>query len=89
MSKKYTEEFKQQILSLHQSGHSVAELCRLYDLGKNTIREWLSGGKKRKVKEESTLASEVQQLRKEVKELREETVLLKRLSLVLIQNTQK
>jgi len=41
MSSKYTEEFKREIVALRKSGKSVIELCRTYNLGKNTVSDWV------------------------------------------------
>ena len=41
MSSKYTEEFKSEIVALRKSGKSVVELCRTYELGKNTVTDWV------------------------------------------------
>ena len=41
MSSFYTDDFKREIVSLRQSGKSVIELCKTYNLGKNTVRTWV------------------------------------------------
>ena len=42
MSSKYTDEFRREIVSLRKSGKSVVELCRTYNLGKNTVTDWVN-----------------------------------------------
>ena len=42
MSRKYTEEFKREVLSLRNSGRSVNDLCRTHGLGKNTVSQWMN-----------------------------------------------
>jgi transposase len=38
----YSEEFKKEIVLLRQSGKSVKELCDTYNLGKNTVKQWVT-----------------------------------------------
>ncbi len=40
--KHYTEEFKNTIVELYNSGKSLAELSREYALSKSTINGWIS-----------------------------------------------
>jgi transposase len=42
MSKNYSDLFKQEIVFLRQSGKSVKELATTYNLGKNTVKQWVT-----------------------------------------------
>ena len=37
----FSEEFKKQIVDLHNAGKSIAEICREYDLGLSTVQPWV------------------------------------------------
>jgi transposase len=39
--KKYTDEFRKQIVALHKNGKTVKELAEEYDVPKSTIRQWV------------------------------------------------
>ena len=37
----FTEEFKRQIVSLHNAGKPVTEIVREYDIGQSTVNRWI------------------------------------------------
>ena len=39
--RKFTEEFKRQIVALYDGGKPAAEIMREYDLGRSTFRRWV------------------------------------------------
>lgn len=40
-TRNYTDDFKKQIVALRQSGKSVAEIAREYNLAKSTVCKWV------------------------------------------------
>lgn len=74
MSSKYSEEFKREIVALRSSGRTVVDLCRTYNLGKNTISQWMkmfdSSGNIRPKPGLSKEQQEMKSLRKELEDLR-------------------
>ena len=40
-NRKYSEEFKQSIVSLYNSGKSSSEICREYGMSSSTLQEWI------------------------------------------------
>jgi len=89
MSKQYTAEFKQQIISLRQSGHSARELCLQYGLGRNTVRDWIRASTTPKDVKIITQADEMKAIRKRLDYQEREIEILKRLTLVNIQSKKR
>jgi transposase len=87
MKRPYTNEFKEQIMELYNSGVRQFELMKQFKLSKATIRKW------RKQYSESgsfivdeKLSSEIQELkklRKENERLQKELNILKHIALIL------
>ena len=38
----FSEEFKRQIVELHNAGKPVSEIMSEYDLGRSTVRRWIT-----------------------------------------------
>ena len=80
-TKRYTYEFKRQILGLKESGRSTTELMRDYDLTKTSINTWVrqfaNSGSFRETDNLSDAEKELKLLRKENKQLRMENDILK------------
>ena len=38
---KYTEEFKQSIVSLYESGKSSTQICKEYGMSSSTLHKWI------------------------------------------------
>ena len=51
-SKNYTDEYKEMISDLYNSGMSVTEISREYGIAKSTINGWIKNNKKIKVSDE-------------------------------------
>ncbi|RND49438.1 Transposase [Lacticaseibacillus paracasei] len=66
---RYTPEFKQTLIDLHEKGHSFKELHEEYGPSLDTIRKWVQ--------------AEFKQLQKENRRLREELDILKRAAVLL------
>lgn len=86
MSRYYTDEFKQKIVELKNSGKSTAELVREYKVSKPSIQLWekeykKSGkfGTKENISEKD---KELRVLQKEIKQLKMEVDILKQAALI-------
>ena len=86
-TKRYTEEFKRQIVGLKEAGRSTADLVREYGITKTSIRTWLreytNSGKFGVAENMSDSEKELRLLRKENKQLRMENDILKQAALIL------
>ena len=85
--KKYTDEFRKQIVALHKNGKTVKELAEEYDVPKSTIRQWRndyenSGSFKAK-DNRSDIENELLILRKENKQLKMEVDILKQAAVII------
>ena len=85
--KKYTDEFRKQIVALHKNGKTVKELAEEYDVPKSTIRQWIndyenSGSFKAK-DNRSDIENELLILRKENKQLKMEVDILKQAAVII------
>lgn len=83
----FTEDFKKQMVLLHQNGKSRAEIIKEYDLTKSTFDRWIqqytqSGSFKEK-DNRSEAENELIKLRKENKNLRIENDILKQATLIM------
>ena len=86
---KYTEEFKKQIVVLHQSGKTYRHLSVEYGLNVNTIAEWVRKYCEVKMPDDTVLtAHEVERLRKRNAELEEENVILKKAAAIFMQHSK-
>lgn len=79
MSQKYTKEFKETIVQLHESGKPVSELDKEYGVANQTVNKWIKlyGKSKISTPEELSLY-ELQQMRKEMAKMKEENEILKK-----------
>jgi len=77
--KQYTEEFKNTIVELYNTGKSLAELSSEYALSKSTITGWTKKKKPIAVGKDTTItAAEYQAILKKNKQLEEENEILKK-----------
>ena len=77
--KQYTEEFKNTIVELYNSGKSLAELSSEYAVSKSTITGWVKKNKPVTVDKDTTItAAEYQSMIKKNKQLEEEIEILKK-----------
>jgi len=81
---KYTDEFKDTILKLYQSGKSLAELNREYGLPKSTISTWVKDNSKvvSNSSDDMTI-KELRDLKKELSQIKEENEILKKAMAIL------
>ncbi|OPJ57346.1 transposase [Clostridium oryzae] len=77
--KQYTEEFKNTIVELYNSGKSLTELSSEYAVSKSTITGWVKKNKPVTVDKDTTItAAEYQTMIKKNKQLEEEIEILKK-----------
>ena len=76
MSQKYTKEFKETIVQLHEAGQPISDLVKEYGVANETIYKWLQlYGKS---KNQNVSLHELQQMRKEMAKMKEENEILKK-----------
>lgn len=77
--KQYTDEYKNTIVELYNSGKSLAELNSEYALSKSTIVGWINKNKPITVDKKTTItAADYQAIIKKNKQLEEEVEILKK-----------
>lgn len=77
--KQYTEEFKNTIVELYNSGKSLAELSSEYALSKSTISGWIKKNNPITVDKGCTITvADYQSIIKKNKQLEEENEILKK-----------
>lgn len=54
-NQKYSEEFKQSIVSLYNSGKSSTEICREYGISSSTLHKWIKKYTEVKISETETM----------------------------------
>ena len=85
----FSEEFKKQIVDLHNAGKSISEICREYDLGLSTVQRWVQRiNKTGSTREKDNRTPEQQKIidqEKELKQLRMEVDILKQAALIFAQ----
>jgi transposase len=88
-SKRYTDEFKKQIVSLVENGKSPTDIAYEYNIARSTVNKWVSNfnnsgsfkAKDNRTEEESELIK----LRKENQKLKMENDILKQAALIMAQ----
>jgi transposase len=77
--KQYTQEYKNTIIELYNSGKSITELCNEYGLAKSTIGTWLKKLKPITVDEDTTInPTDYKAMLKKIARLEEENEILKK-----------
>ena len=71
----YPPEFREQIVALHRSGRSVAELAREFEPTEQTIRTWVEKADPAAASADAD-RDELRRLRKEVRRLQQERDIL-------------
>lgn len=75
----YTEEFKESIVNLYNSGKPSGEILKEYGISSSTFYKWVKRYSIVQISEtESMTMKEVNELRKRLAELEEENVILKK-----------
>lgn len=86
-SKRYTDEFKNQIVSLVNSGKSISEVASEYKIAKSTVHKWtrdFNNSSSFKAKDNLTDAEkELIKVKKENQQLKMENDILKQAALIM------
>ena len=87
MPKKFTDEFKQQLIDLHlHGGRSITELTKSYGLGHSTISRWIKKAEANNGSIKVVLTpqeKEIMELKQRLKEVELENEILKQAALIL------
>jgi transposase len=79
VQKQYTAEFKKTLVELYNSGKSLADLSREYDISKSTVTVWINKSKPIVVYKDKTITTEeFQEMLKKIARLEEENEILKK-----------
>ena len=83
----FTDEFKEQIVKLYQTGKKVVNLSKDYELSEQQIYRWIreyeDSGSFKTADNRSDEENELIRLRKEVQQLKMENELLKQAALIM------
>jgi transposase len=75
----YTDEFKNTLVELYNSGKSLAEISSEYGISKSTVTVWINKSKPIAVDKDKTVtAAEYQAMLKKMARLEEENEILKK-----------
>ncbi|KIU20086.1 transposase (plasmid) [Weissella cibaria] len=80
---RYTQEFKQSLVEMHNQGRSYTELAAKYGPSVDSIRNWVNLYTVHEVDGNTFTQADVNALRKENAKLREELEILKRAAVLL------
>lgn len=80
---RYSPEFKQSLVEMHNQGRSYTELAAEYGPSADSIRNWVKLYTVREVDGEKWTQADVNALQKENAKLREELEILKRAAVLL------
>lgn len=84
--RKFSEEFKRQIVQMYESGKPASEIYEEYDLCHSTLHRWVKGiretGSTRAADNRTDEESELIELRRENRRLRMEVDVLKQAALI-------
>jgi len=79
IKKHYTDEFRNTLVELYNSGKSLADLSREYGIAKSTVTVWINKSKPIVVGKDKTITTaEYQQMLKKMARLEEENEILKK-----------
>jgi transposase len=79
IQKQYTDEFRNTLVELYNSGKSLADLSREYGISKSTVTVWINKSKPIVVDNGKNITTaEYQQMLKKIVKLEEENEILKK-----------
>jgi transposase len=79
IQKQYTDEFRNTLVELYNSGKSLADLSREYGISKSTVTVWINKSKPIVVDNGKNITTaEYQQMLKKIAKLEEENEILKK-----------
>jgi len=77
--KQYTDEYKNTIVELYNSGKTISELSSEYGISKSTISGWIKKAKPITIDKDTTVTnSDYQKMLKRMAQLEEENEILKK-----------
>lgn len=80
---RYSQEFKESMVSLNQTGRSSNSLSKEYNVSVSTISKWI---RQADPNDRNVLSTRERELAKENKRLKEEIAILKRAAVLLAKN---
>ena len=87
---KYEEEFKKNLVALHNNGKSQAELCREYGVSESALAKWIKNYSSVKTDDgEAITAKQVKELQKRNAALEEENLILKKAIAIFMPHSEK
>ena len=87
---KYEEEFKKNLVALHNNGKSQAELCREYGVSESALAKWIKNYSSVKTDDgEVITAKQVKELQKRNAVLEEENLILKKAIAIFMPHSEK
>ena len=88
---KYEEEFKKNLVALHNNGKSQAELCREYGVSESALAKWIKNYSSVKTDDgEVITAKQVKELQKRNAALEEENLILKKaIAIFMLPHSEK
>lgn len=87
---KYEEEFKKNLVALHNNGKSQAELCREYGVSESALAKWIKNYSSVKTDDgEVITAKQVKELQKRNAALEEENLILKKAIAIFMPHSEK
>ncbi len=76
---KYTDEFKNSIVTLHQNGKSLSQLSKEYGISMSALSKWVRNLSEVKIDEDTVVtAQQIKELQKRNAMLEEENLILKK-----------
>lgn len=89
-NKKYSEDFKQSIVSVYNAGKSSTEICKEYGMSSSTLHKWIKKYNEIKVSETETMTMvEIRKMQKKLALLEEENIILKKAMAIFTKETKK
>lgn len=80
---RYSKEFRESMISLHQTGRSANSLSKEYNVSVSTLTKWI---RQADPNDRNVLSIKERELVKENKRLKEEMAILKRAAVLLAKN---
>lgn len=75
---RYSDEFKENIVKLHQNGKKLSELVREYGVSKAAITSWVRDRKEIPTDNGTITPLELKKLQAQIRDLKEENEILKK-----------
>ena len=86
----YEEEFKKNLVTLHNNGKTQAELCREYGVSESALSRWIKLYSSVKTEDGSVItAKQVKELQKRNAALEEENIILKKAIAIFMPHSEK